>query len=196
MPLSPQYTVDAESGGSRRPMPSRPGGLYLRSRPHLWSWNLDRFSRRWRWSRSGLWYRRVWDRFRDIKWLRARLMCADNAGSPACATRWDCLSSKLLYLDNRCCISSKMLFDDRAGISCHVPNNRRRRRLTRMDSPYAYATSSWSAAKNLSSSPNWAHGSRTHGAASNPVRRCRLRSPSISSLNCSPRKRQYPSYSE
>src|SRR6266550_1747485 len=49
----------------------------------LWSWNLDRFARCWRWSRSRLWHCWVWDCFRNIKGLRARLMCAHHAGSPA-----------------------------------------------------------------------------------------------------------------
>ena len=59
------------------------GGHCPLSRPQLWSWNLDRFARCWRWSRSRLWHCWVWDCFRNIKGLRARLMCAHHAGSPA-----------------------------------------------------------------------------------------------------------------
>jgi hypothetical protein len=63
---------------------TRLAGGYSRYRDRtLWSWNLDRFARCWRWSRSRLWHCWVWDCFRNIKGLRARLMCAHHAGSPA-----------------------------------------------------------------------------------------------------------------
>ena len=101
----------------------------------LWSWNFDRLLRRGRWNGNGLWHRRVWDRFRDINWLRPRLMCAHHAGRPPCATSGDCVSRSLLYFESRLCISSKIPVGERAGMSRHVPNHTARRCFTRADSP-------------------------------------------------------------
>ena len=101
----------------------------------LWSWNLGRFARCWRRSRSRLWHCWVWDCFRNIKGLRAGLMCAHHAGSPARSRSWGCLLSNFRYFHSKPCTSSKIPFGERAGISRHVANNRRRRCLTRADSP-------------------------------------------------------------
>ena len=101
----------------------------------LWSWNFDRLLRRGRWNGNRLRHRRVRDRFRDINWLRPRLMCAHHAGCPPCATSEDCVSRSLLYFDSRLCISFKMPFGDRAGMSCHVSNHKARRCFMRAHSP-------------------------------------------------------------
>src|SRR4051794_11778175 len=108
-----------------------PGGI-------LRNWSPHGRLRRWRgnshWSRHS-W---VWNRFRDIKWLRTGLMCAHHAGCLLRATRCDWLSTMVRYFESRICISSKMPFGGRAGMSRHVANHRRRRCLTRVASPYAY----------------------------------------------------------
>src|SRR4029453_1229028 len=50
----------------------------------------------------------------------------------------------------------------------------------------AYATSSWRAAKNWSSSSLSASSVRTHGASTRPLSTCRSSNASISSWNCMP----------
>ena len=137
--------------------------------------------------RSSCWlgyHYRIGNRLRNIDGFRAGLMGTNHARPPS-SSRWDCLTNSLRYFCSKACTSCRIPRDDPAGIS-RQPGKRRPFFLIRTLSSKAYATSSWRAAKNRSSSSSSRSSVRTHGASTRPLSTCRSSNASISSWNCIP----------
>src|SRR5215472_14217835 len=94
-------------------------------------------------------------------------MSTNHAGSPR-PRRRDCLTNSLRYFWSKDCTSCRIPRDDLTGISCQL-GKRRPFFLIRTLSSKAYATSSWRAAKNPSSSSLSGSSVRTHGASTRPL---------------------------